>query len=117
MFTLDWSWENHAGNTDCNFAEDPEHKCGHTFKMDDGNFFIYPNNRIVWTDDAYITERLTRNPGYKIDQTVYTVENKRTGGTSDDYMTEFGSKGATYKDGSRFNKYDKDNSDAMYGED
>ena len=64
MFTLDWSWENHAGNLDCNFAEDPEHKCGHTFKMDDGNFFIYPNNRIVWTDDAYITKRLTRNPGY-----------------------------------------------------
>ena len=118
MFTLDWSGENHAGNLDCNFAEDPEHKCGHTFKMDDGNFFIYPNNRIVWTDDAYIYNRLTRNPGYKIDQNVYTVENKRTGETTDDYMTEFGSKGTSFKDTSRVEtKYEKDNSDGLYGED
>ena len=101
-----------------NFAEDPEHKCGHTFKMDDGNYFIYPNNRIVWTDDAYIYNRLTRNPGYKIDQNVYTVENKRTGETTDDYMTEFGSKGTSFKDTSRVEtKYEKDNSNGLYGED
>ena len=115
MFTLDWSWENHAGNTDCNFAEDPEHKCGHTFKMDDGNYFVYPNNRIIWTDDSYIHNRLTKNPGYKIDQTLYTVENKRTGETSNDYMTKFGAEGGTFKDTSRVEtKYDKDNSDALY---
>ena len=72
----------------------------------------------MWTDDAYIHNRLKRNPGYKIDQTVYTVENKRTGETSNDYMTKFGAEGDSFKDTSRVEtKYDKDNSDAMYGED
>ena len=99
MFTIDWAWENKAGNTDVNFSEDPEHKCGHTFKMDDGNYFIYPNNRIVWSDDAYIHNRLSRNPGYKIDHTVYTVENKRTGETNNEYMTKFGRNvGESYDD-------------------
>lgn len=99
MFTLDWSFENKAGMLDVNFSEDPEHKCGHVFKMDDGNFFIYPNNRIVWMDDAYISNRLTKNPGYKIDQTFYTVENSRDTQTSDDsYMTEFSKKGGSSYD-------------------
>ena len=99
MFTLDWAWENKAGMTDTNFSEDPEHKCGHVFKMDDGNFFIYPNNRIVWMDDAYISDRLKKNPGYKIDQTFYTVENTRDTETSDDsYMTEFLKEGGSSYD-------------------
>jgi hypothetical protein len=89
MFTLDWSWEN-KGVLDTNFAEDPEHKCAHLFMMDDGNYFAYPNNRIVWTDDAYIHNRLTKNPGYEIDLNFYSVENRRTGETNNQYMTEFG---------------------------
>lgn len=89
MFTLDWSWENKAGNLDTNFSETPEHKCGHLFKMDDGNFFIYPNNRIVWFDDAWIENRISSNPGYRIDMNIYSVENKRKVQTDYSYMTEF----------------------------
>lgn len=89
MFTLDWSWENKAGNLDTNFSETPEHKCGHLFKMDEGNYFIYPNNRIIWYDDAWISDRIDKNPGYKIDMNVYSVENKRTVQTDYSYMTEF----------------------------
>ena len=48
MFTIDWAWENKAGILDTNFSEDPEHKCAHMFRMDDGNFFAYPNNRTIW---------------------------------------------------------------------
>jgi hypothetical protein len=44
MFTIDWAWENKAGMLDTNFSEDPEHKCAQMFRMDDGNFFAYPNN-------------------------------------------------------------------------
>jgi hypothetical protein len=101
MFTIDWSWENKAGATDTNFSEDPEHKCGHLFKMDDGNFFIYPNNRIIWMDDSYISNRLLQNPGYKIDQTVYTVENTREDKFTDDsYITEFiDNQGTSYDKG------------------
>ena len=59
------------------------------FRMDDGNFFAYPNNRTIWYDDAFMEKRLTENPGYKIDQNFYTVENTREEDivTDDSYMT------------------------------
>jgi hypothetical protein len=93
LFTLDWSWENKAGILDTGFSETPEHKCGHVFKMDDGNFFIYPNNRIVWYDRAWTFNRISKNPGYKIDMTVYSVENKRKLESDYSYMTEFKEQG------------------------
>jgi hypothetical protein len=85
MFTLDWSWENKS-TLDTNFSESPEHKCGHFFKMDNGNFYCYPNNRIIWFDDAWVENRITQNPGYIIDQTVYSVENKRQIETNNNYI-------------------------------
>jgi len=88
MMTLDWSWENKA-MIDTNFSETPEHKCGHLFKMDNGNFYIYPNNRIIWHDDAWVDKPIDKNPNYKIDLTVYSVENKRRQFTDDSYMTVF----------------------------
>lgn len=88
LFTLDWSWENKAGITDINFSETPEHKCGHLFKMDDGNYFIYPNNRIIWQDDAWTRNRITKNPGYEIDMNIYSVENSRNLETDYSYITE-----------------------------
>jgi len=88
MMTLDWAWENKA-MIDTNSSETPEHKCGHLFKMDNGNFYIYPNNRIIWHDDAWVDKPLDKNPNYRIDLTVYCVENKRRQFTDDSYMTEF----------------------------
>jgi hypothetical protein len=88
MFTLDWGWENKA-ILDTNFSETPEHKCAHLFKMDNGNFYAYPNNRIVWHDDAWVDIPIEKNPGYKIDLTIYSVENKRAQYTDYSYMTEF----------------------------
>ena len=88
MMTLDWGWENKA-MIDTNFSETPEHKCGHLFKMDNGNFYIYPNNRIIWHDDAWVDKPISSNPGYKIDLTTYSVENKRQQLTDDSYMTKF----------------------------
>ena len=73
MFTLDWSHEN-RGMLDTNFSETPEHKCGHVFKMDNGNYFIYPNNRIIWMDNAWTFNRIDKNPGYRIDMDIYTIE-------------------------------------------
>lgn len=89
LFTLDWSWENKAGSTDINFSETPEHKCAHVFKMDEGNYFAYPNNRIIWYDDAWLKNRITKNPGYKIDLNVYSVENTRKVETDYSYITNF----------------------------
>ena len=90
MFTIDFGWEDKAGMLDTNFSEDPEHKCAHMFRMDDGNFFAYPNNRTIWYDDAFMEERLSGNPGYLIDQNFYTVENTREDSITDDsYFTQW----------------------------
>lgn len=88
LFTLDWAFENKS-MLDTNFSETPEHKCGHVFKMDNGNYFIYPNNRIIWMDNAWTYNRISGNPGYKIDMKVYSVENKTNYTTDYKYMTEF----------------------------
>jgi hypothetical protein len=88
MFTLDWSHEN-RNILDTNFSETPEHKCGHVFKMDNGNYFIYPNNRIIWSDKAWTYNKIKSNPGYKIDMNVYSVENDSKYETDYKYMTEF----------------------------
>ena len=88
LFTLDWSFENRS-LLDTNFSETPEHKCGHVFKMDNGNYFIYPNNRIIWMDNAWTFKRIEKNPGYKIDMNVYSVENKTNFETDQHYFTEF----------------------------
>jgi hypothetical protein len=74
---------------DTNFGETPEHKCGHVFKMDEGNYYIYPNNRILWHDNAWVFKPINTNPGYEIDTTMYTVENVHRFVTDDSYMTEF----------------------------
>tara|TARA_B100000965_G_scaffold187288_1_gene156315 strand:+ start:1295 stop:1957 length:663 start_codon:yes stop_codon:yes gene_type:complete len=87
MFTLDWSWEN-KGVPDLNFSETPEHKCAHLFKVETGNFYAYPNNRIIWYDNSWVFNRIDENPGYEIDTTVYSVENKRKIETSDHYIYE-----------------------------
>jgi hypothetical protein len=88
LFTLDWSHEN-RNNVDLGFSETPEHKCGHVFKMDNGNYFIYPNNRIVWMDRAFTEDRITGNPGYKIDLNIYSVEGSGFYESDYSYMTEF----------------------------
>jgi hypothetical protein len=88
LFTLDWGWENKS-ILDTNFSETPEHKCAHLFKMDNGNFYAYPNNRIIWHDKAWTSVLLNKNPGYKIDMTVYSVENNCLQNTDYSYMTEF----------------------------
>ena len=88
LFTLDWAFENKS-MLDTNFSETPEHKCGHVFKMDNGNYFIYPNNRIIWMDNAWTYNRINRNPGYQIDMNVYSIENKTNYEPDYNYFTEF----------------------------
>lgn len=89
MFTIDWSFENKGGNLDVSFSETSEHKCAHLFKMDEGNYFAYPNNRIIWFDKAWTAERIDKNPGYIIDTSIYSVEGKVKHQTDDSYMTNF----------------------------
>jgi hypothetical protein len=87
MFTLDWGFENKA-MTDFNYSETPEHKCAHLFKVETGNYYAYPNNRIIWYDSAWTFNRISKNPGYEIDTNIYSVENTRTFETSNHYIYE-----------------------------
>jgi hypothetical protein len=88
LFTIDWSHQD-KNMVDTGFSETPEHKCGHVFKMDNGNYFIYPNNRIIWMDRAWTLNRIESNPGYKIDMNIYSVESEGNFSTDYSYMTEF----------------------------
>ena len=88
LFTIDWSHQD-KNMVDTGFSETPEHKCGHVFKMDNGNYFIYPNNRIIWMDRAWALNRIDSNPGYKIDMNIYSVEGEGNFSTDYSYMTEF----------------------------
>jgi hypothetical protein len=56
------------------------------FKVETGNYYAYPNNRIIWMDSAWTFNRISKNPGYEIDTTLYSVENTRTFETSDHYI-------------------------------
>ena len=88
LFTIDWSHQD-KNMVDTGYSETPEHKCGHVFKMDNGNYFIYPNNRIIWMDRAWTFNRIESNPGYKIDMNIYSVESEGNFSTDYTYMTEF----------------------------
>ena len=88
LFTIDWSHQD-KNMVDTGYSETPEHKCGHVFKMDNGNYFIYPNNRIIWMDRAWTLNRIESNPGYKIDMNIYSVEGEGNFSTDYAYMTEF----------------------------
>lgn len=85
LFTLDWGWENKA-ILDTNFSETPEHKCAHLFRAEDGNFYAYPNNRVIWFDSAWTENRISKNPGYLIDQTQYSIENRKKTETDWQYI-------------------------------
>ena len=89
LYTLDWGFENKAGMLDVSFSETFEHKCAHLFKMEDGNFFAYPNNKIIWKDKAWTFNRINKNPGYIIDENIYSVEGEGKYETDNSFMTEF----------------------------
>lgn len=54
LFTLDWACSDDMGDCDYGFSEFPsQHKCGHVIAMDNGNFAIQPNNRLLIHDPSF----------------------------------------------------------------
>jgi len=84
LFTFDW--------TGGDYPEDPaEHKCGHLIRLDNGQFAIQPNNRIIWADPSFIVNPLSENPGYKINTHVWKCENAQwISGKDDRFFYEIG---------------------------
>lgn len=70
LFTIDWSAPDGTG-----FSETPgQHKCGHVIALDDGNFAIQPNNRVLLFEPSYtpqfekpILERLVSDRIYSVE--------------------------------------------------
>jgi hypothetical protein len=73
-FTVDWaSPESNILDTD--HSEVPqEHKCAHVLALHNGNYAAMPNNRILWNIPHYTT--FSTIPDYKVQTTVWNVENK-----------------------------------------
>ena len=74
LFTIDWCHPE-TNILDTEHSEIPhEHKCGHVLALDNGNYAIQPNNRILWN----ISNFTTRDdiPDYKVQTTSWNVENK-----------------------------------------
>jgi len=56
MMTFDWHWPE-SNATNVGWSENPgQHKCGHLIKLDNGNFAIQPNNRVILKDPSFTTK-------------------------------------------------------------
>jgi len=74
LFTVDWAHpEPNISNTEHSEIPD-QHKCGHVLALDNGNYAIQPNNRILWSIPSFTTSSYI--PDYKVQTTVWNVENK-----------------------------------------
>ena len=74
LFTIDWAHPE-PNILDTEHSEIPqEHKCGHVLALDNGNYAIQPNNRILWNVPSFTTA--THWPDYKVQTSYWNVENK-----------------------------------------
>jgi hypothetical protein len=74
LFTVDWAHPE-SNISDTEHSEIPDqHKCGHVLALDNGNYAVQPNNRILWSIPSFTTSSLV--PDYKVQTTVWNVENK-----------------------------------------
>ena len=74
LFTIDWAHPE-PNILDVDHSEIPqEHKCGHFIALDNGNYALQPNNRILW----HVGNLTTKNewPDYKTQTSEWSVENK-----------------------------------------
>ena len=85
QFTFDWTNSCHADG-----VGDLGWKCGHFIKLDNGNFAIQPNNRILWYDPAFIENPYTGTdrPDYIINSHEWICEMTESKyiTTSDEYF-------------------------------
>lgn len=72
LFTIDWC----LGLNYCSgYGEMPGgHKCGHVFQGN-GQYFIQPNNRVLWLDGgSWINKKLTNRPSWQVFSQEYSCE-------------------------------------------
>ena len=74
LFTIDWAHPE-PNILDVDHSEIPqEHKCGHFIALNNGNYAIQPNNRVLWHVGNFTTKK--EWPDYKTQTSEWSVENK-----------------------------------------
>lgn len=69
MMTIDW-YDNAYSN------EPQDYKCGHILKADNGFLLMQPNNRLLWSDSNWITNKVPQDLSiFKVDTELLNVEN------------------------------------------
>jgi hypothetical protein len=76
MFTIDY--------TNSSYANDPASKCAHIMNGDDGNYYAYPNTRILWDNPNFVFKKSI--PDFKITTQVYKCEKGFRTGDDDKYF-------------------------------
>ena len=93
LFTIDWcfgpQYENGYGEIAAG------HKCGHFFEGEDGQYFIQPNNRVLWMDGGAFISRCFKDkkPDWRVFSLEFSCENTGSRWTSESdeekYFYEF----------------------------
>ena len=74
LFTIDWAHPE-PNILDVDHSEIPqEHKCGHFIALNNGNYAIQPNNRMLWHLGNFTTK--DEWPDYKTQTSEWNVETK-----------------------------------------
>lgn len=72
MFTIDWclgpQYESGYGEMAAG------HKCGHVFAGEEGQYFIQPNNRVLWMDGGSFISRQLTKPDWKVFSKEFSCE-------------------------------------------
>lgn len=74
LFTIDWclgpQYEKGYGEMAAG------HKCGHFFEGSGGQYFIQPNNRVLWMDGgAFISKKFDKKPDWQVFGLEFSCEN------------------------------------------
>jgi hypothetical protein len=67
MMTFDWYNNPYS-------QEPTQYKAAHLIKLDDGNFALQPNNRLVWKDMSFTTKPFPDKPDWKVDNKDWVCE-------------------------------------------
>lgn len=74
LFTLDWCFGPQYKSGYGEMAAG--HKCGHVFLGEGGQFFIQPNNRVLWMDGgSFISRTFDKKPNWKVFSKEFSCEN------------------------------------------
>jgi len=73
LFTIDWC---HGPHYQSNYGEMAAgHKCGHVFEGEGGQYFMQPNNRILWVDGgSFISKKFDNKPDWKVFSKEFSSE-------------------------------------------